>query len=186
MFAKTAILSLFAAGVLGHAVVETPEPRRPGSASDALCGAAVSSVLRRDLAGPIEEASKVADADYACDVYACRGYQFEDNESALQTYQAGDVVSFHVDLIAGHRPGYANVSVVDPVNNVVIGEPLKTWAAWPVNNPGPDRDDINFNVTIPDTLGSVCTEGGNCVIQWYWYATGNRQTYESCIDFIVA
>ncbi|KFA60086.1 hypothetical protein S40285_09294 [Stachybotrys chlorohalonatus IBT 40285] len=186
MFAKTAILSLFAAGVLGHAVVETPEPRRPGSASDALCGAAVSSVLRRDLAGPIEEASKVADADYACDVYACRGYQFEDNESALQTYQAGDVVSFHVDLIAGHRPGYANVSVVDPVNNIVIGEPLKTWAAWPVNNPGPDRDDINFNITIPDNLGSVCTEGGNCVIQWYWYATGNRQTYESCIDFIVA
>lgn len=63
--------------------------------------------LAADLAGPIEEASKVADADYACDVYACRGYQFEDNESALQTYQAGDVVSFHVDLIAGHRPGYA-------------------------------------------------------------------------------
>lgn len=60
-----------------------------------------------DLAGPIEVAVDAADADYNCNAYVCRGFQYEDNVDLLQTYQAGDVVDFHIDLIAGHRPGYA-------------------------------------------------------------------------------
>ena len=41
----------------------------------------------------------------------------------------------------GMANGGQNVSVVDPINNVVLGAPLYSWDAWPVNNPGPDRDD---------------------------------------------
>ncbi|KAK2768722.1 hypothetical protein FQN54_000578 [Arachnomyces sp. PD_36] len=185
MLFQAALFSFCAVGALGHAVVETPTARQPGKASDELCGAGASEALRRDLAGPLEEVVEDADADFNCNVYVCRGYQYEDNEANLQTFQAGDVVDFHIDLVAGHRPGYANVTVIDPVKNVVIGAPLKTWEAWPVENPGPDRDDTDFTVTIPEDLGSVCTEGGNCAIQWYWYAEGNSQTYESCVDFIV-
>jgi hypothetical protein len=44
---------------------------------------------------------------------------------------------------------------------------------------------VDYNVTIPDTLPSTCSKAGNCVIQWYWYASGNEQTYESCHDFYV-
>lgn len=47
MFQSVAVLALAATTVLGHAVVETPEPRKPGAASLDLCGAAVSKVLER-------------------------------------------------------------------------------------------------------------------------------------------
>ena len=47
------------------------------------------------------------------------------------------------------------------------------------------RRPVDFNITIPDTLGSACGEGGKCVLQWYWWAINNKQTYESCLDFYV-
>lgn len=65
------------------------------------------NIVKTDLAGPIENGVKNADEDYNCNAYLCRGYQYEDNEASLHTFSAGEVVDFHVDLIAGHRPGYA-------------------------------------------------------------------------------
>lgn len=62
---------------------------------------------RPDKAGPIENAMAVADDDYHCNAYLCRGYQYEDNENNVQPVKAGDVLTFHIDLIAGHRPGYS-------------------------------------------------------------------------------
>lgn len=47
MLTSAAVLALAATTVLGHAVVEIPEPRKPGAASLDLCGAAVSKVLER-------------------------------------------------------------------------------------------------------------------------------------------
>lgn len=66
-----------------------------------------------DLAAPIEAAVEAAGSDYNCNAYVCRGYQFEDNVDRLQTYQTGDVVPFHINLVAGHRPGWA-VSPLSP------------------------------------------------------------------------
>ncbi|KEY67076.1 hypothetical protein S7711_09968 [Stachybotrys chartarum IBT 7711] len=185
MLFLTSLLSFVAARALGHAVVESPTPRKPGKLFDTQCGAGLTRILRRDLASPIEDALRSADANYNCNAYVCRGYQYESN-GALHTYNAGESVNFHINLVAGHRPGYANVSVIDPVKNVVISSPLKTWADWPITNPGPDRDDLDFSITIPDDLGSICTEGGKCAIQWYWYSLSNSQTYESCVDFVVS
>jgi len=48
------------------------------------------------------------------------------------------------------------------------------------------KSTVNFNVTIPSTLGDKCGTAGKCAIQWYWYATKNKQTYESCVDFYIA
>ena len=64
-------------------------------------------ILVSDKAGPIENAMKYADADYKCNAYLCRGYQFEDNKKNVKELSAGDVIDFRIDLIAGHRPGYA-------------------------------------------------------------------------------
>ncbi|OLN82379.1 hypothetical protein CCHL11_09762 [Colletotrichum chlorophyti] len=179
-----AVLVALATAVLGHGVVQTPEPRTSGPKQEELCGLAVTSQLESDAAGPIENAIKVADSDYKCNLFLCRGYQYEDNEENVRAVKAGESIPFHIDLVAGHRPGYANISVVDLASNTVIGEPLVAWADWPTDNPDPLAD-TDFNVTIPDTLASSCDVGGKCAIQWFWYAKTNKQTYESCIDFYI-
>ncbi|KAI1825452.1 hypothetical protein F4861DRAFT_537919 [Xylaria intraflava] len=172
-------------GVQGHAVIQEPVPRGTGPKQEELCGSVITAVLERDITGPIENAMNSADADYNCNAYLCRGYQWEDNEDKVQVVQAGDVLTFHIDLVAGHHPGYANVSVVDLASNTVIGEPLVQWDNWPDSKSGPPRNDTDFQATIPDTLGTACDEGGKCAIQWYWWSISNSQTYESCVDFYV-
>ncbi|KAL2783292.1 hypothetical protein BJX66DRAFT_345051, partial [Aspergillus keveii] len=103
---QTALLVLIS-GAHGHAVVAEPPPRKTGPAHEAACGAAVVDVLENDIAGPIENAMAKADADYNCNAYLCRGYQFDDNADNVLAVTAGEVLYFHVDLIAGHHPGYA-------------------------------------------------------------------------------
>ncbi|RYP18680.1 hypothetical protein DL765_003815 [Monosporascus sp. GIB2] len=172
------------AGVWSHAVMKEPVPRQAGPVHKELCGAAVAKVLARDRTGPIENAMDAADADYNCDAYFCRGYQYEDNDDNVKVVKAGDILDFKIDMVASHRPGYANVSIVDIATNKII-EPLRTWDEYPGYNTGPDRDDIKFNITIPNTLGATCDTPGKCVLQWYWYVPRSSQTYESCLDVYV-
>ncbi|KAH6635032.1 hypothetical protein B0J18DRAFT_36892 [Chaetomium sp. MPI-SDFR-AT-0129] len=173
-----------ATGALGHAVVTTPQPRVAGPAYTELCGSTYSTYMEKDPAGPIENGVAQAGSSLGCNAYLCRGYQYEDNEAV--PYGVGEVVVFHVDLIAGHHPGFANVSVIDLATNTILGDPLKVWDDWPNATATTPRSDIDFNVTIPESLTSACDAGGKCAIQWYWYAGGNKQTYESCVDFYVA
>ncbi|KAJ4297930.1 hypothetical protein N0V90_005829 [Kalmusia sp. IMI 367209] len=105
----------------------------------------------KDPAGPIENAVAKADANYKCNAYLCRGYQYEDNVSKLQAYSAGQVVTFHVDLVAAHKPGWANVSIIDLKANKAVGSPVKSWSVWPDDVSG-GGDDVDFNVTIPMVL----------------------------------
>lgn len=42
----------------------------------------------------------------------------------------GQVVPFHIDLAAAHKPGWANVSVVDLAANKVLAT-VKSWSVWP-------------------------------------------------------
>ncbi|RYP82895.1 hypothetical protein DL769_001504 [Monosporascus sp. CRB-8-3] len=155
------------AGVWSHAVMKEPVPRQAGPVHEELCGAAVAKVLARDPTGPIENAIDAADADYNCNAYFCRGYQYEDNVDNVKAVKAGDVLDFKIDMVASHRPGYANVSIVDIATNEII-EPL-----------------LKFNITIPDTLAATCDAPGKCVLQWYWYVPKNNQTYESCLDLYI-
>lgn len=69
---------------------------------------------QQDIAGPIENAMEDVDADYNCNAYLCRGYQYEDNTDNVKETKAGDVLVFHIDLIAGHHPGYAVISSSHP------------------------------------------------------------------------
>ena len=63
---------------------------------------------------------KKADENYNCNAYLCRGYQLEDNLDSVQAVKAGDVIDFHIDLIAGHHPGYAVSTSKVGMSDVVI------------------------------------------------------------------
>ncbi|KFX99248.1 hypothetical protein V490_01876 [Pseudogymnoascus sp. VKM F-3557] len=186
MFITTPIILLLsAAGVWGHARIDSPVPRLTGSAHVSACGSAVATKLESDNTGPIENSVPYIDANYKCNIYLCRGYQYEDNTSRVMALNADDNIPFHINLVAGHKPGYANASVVDTSTNKVVAA-LKTWDHWPDVTDGSTYDQkTNFNVTIPSGLESTCGTAGKCVIQWYWYAIANDQTYESCHDFYI-
>ena len=93
-----------------------------------------------DPTGPIENAIKKKDSDYRCDALLCRGYQFADNEDNIHTVREGDSMNFMVEINAGHRPAYANVSLIDTELNKII-TPLKEWPGWPCNTAFPCDDD---------------------------------------------
>ncbi|KAH7106641.1 hypothetical protein BKA62DRAFT_766168 [Auriculariales sp. MPI-PUGE-AT-0066] len=181
-------LASLAATVTGHARVTNPPPRLPGSVAEVACGPAPYKQLAKDLANPIEGAlAKISETpEYnatGCPLFKCRGLSLKDNMSLVQTYTAGDIVSFHVSIVA-HHTGYANVSIIDLETNTEM-ERLYTWkvyanstipvSEWPL-------DEKDFNVTIP-ALGGKCASVGACAIQWFWYATENSQTYMNCVDF---
>ncbi|PQE31182.1 chitin binding protein [Rutstroemia sp. NJR-2017a WRK4] len=144
MRSPTIILATLAAAVTvnAHGVMLTPTPRKTGAKQLAVCGSAVTAQLKSDTAGPIENSVAKIDANWtaACNLYLCRGYQYEDNKSNVKVYHPGDVQVIHIDLIAGHKPGWANVSVVDLATNKVIGAPLKSWSVWPDDVPGGGDD----------------------------------------------
>lgn len=79
------------------------------------------------------------------------------------------------------------MSIVDVVTQSLIGDALKDWPVYANDSLGPANwpaDETSFSVTIPDVT-SQCSEAGACAIQWWWYGTGNDQTYESCVDFVI-
>jgi hypothetical protein len=84
------------------------------------------------------------------------GLKLEDNVDRVQTYSAGQVVNFLVDIEARHTgkavsdlthtasrlkyliPTFRqNVSVVDLTSQTVIGEPLFNWPVYTNNSLGP-------------------------------------------------
>ncbi|TFK64455.1 hypothetical protein BDN72DRAFT_846617 [Pluteus cervinus] len=181
---------LLLASAHGHGVITKPKPRAIGAANQAACGEGVYGVLKKDDHGPIESAAAKTDSGYnatACHLFFCRGLQFDDNKSNVQTYKAGQVVPFHVD-IAAHHTGYANVSIFNLATQEPIGAPLVSWSVYANDTLGPSEwppNESDFNVTIPSNLGTTCSKAGQCAIQWWWYGY-NKQTYESCVDFVVA
>ncbi|KAG2415097.1 hypothetical protein HFD88_006288 [Aspergillus terreus] len=173
----------------GHGFVKSPQPRMPGKAMQAACGQQVTINQESDNYGNIQGELQVANgqSDYnaqKCDIWLCKGYKFADNKDNVFSYSAGQKVDFTVDIRAPHT-GVANVSVVDTASNSVIGSPLKSWDNYASTATGVTEEETNFSVTIPDDLGSQCSEAGACVLQWYWFAESIDQTYESCVDFTV-
>ncbi|KAI1116197.1 hypothetical protein F5Y14DRAFT_89822 [Nemania sp. NC0429] len=188
-------LAVLAATAHGHGYISSPAMRMPGDATTAACGKSVVADIVRDKTSHVEGLPELAakDAGYhaaQCNLWLCRGVQFADNAANVQAYAPGQVVAVKVALTIPHA-GSANVSVVDTKTNTVVGQPLLTWPAGYADerqyygNTLP-ANQTSFNVTIPTTLGARCATAGDCVIQWWWYGKGARQTYESCIDFTVA
>ncbi|KAJ5658802.1 uncharacterized protein N7484_002451 [Penicillium longicatenatum] len=174
--------------VHGHGFVSSPTPRYPGSAFEASCGQQAYYTETSDVYGNVQGMLQVADSqsDYnaaECNAWLCKGFKYADN-NVTYSYTAGQTVDFEVTIHAPHT-GVANVSVVDTSTNTVIGTPLISWSVYASVSTGVAANNTAFSVTIPDDLGDQCTTGGDCVLQWYWYAESIDQTYESCVDFTV-
>ncbi|KAJ5553693.1 hypothetical protein N7494_003071 [Penicillium frequentans] len=174
--------------VHGHGFVSSPTPRYPGSAFEAACGQQAYDTETSDVYGNIQGMLQVAESqsDYnaaECNAWLCKGFKYADN-NVTYSYTAGETVDFEVTIHAPHT-GVANVSVVDTSTNTVIGSPLISWSVYASVSTGVAANNTAFSVTIPDDLGDQCTTGGDCVLQWYWYAESIDQTYESCVDFTV-
>ncbi|PGH26405.1 hypothetical protein AJ80_01903 [Polytolypa hystricis UAMH7299] len=180
---------IFAVQTYAHGLLAKPATRAPDAATAAVCGQTMVDFYKQDNTSYPEALIRAdgLDEDYDaenCNLWLCKGFQFEDNTENVFEYKPGDVVDLEVFIRIAHL-GYANVSVVDTATNTVVGDFLKLWEdgyADPEDSPDFPEDQTNFSVTIPE-LDGKCTQAGECVIQWYWFGQG--QTYESCIDFTV-
>jgi hypothetical protein len=183
-----ASLLALVASATAHGVIVSPPHRTPGTAYEAACGSTIYNNQASDQAGPVQllmqSSSSITDAA-TCDLWLCKGYQFDDNTANVQSYTLGETVPWTVDIRAPHT-GYANVSIVDTKTNSIIGSALKSWDVYASTSTGVRADETTFDITIPSDLEG-CTTAGDCVIQWFWYSPpGVDQTYEGCVDFVIS
>ncbi|KAI0469962.1 hypothetical protein GGR56DRAFT_661372 [Xylariaceae sp. FL0804] len=181
---STIVASALVALAAAHGNITSPPARLTGPGMVKACGQqAVSNVLA-DGTIPLED---VFGALSTCKLDLCRGAVFADNTANVQTFTPGQVVNMLAQLPIPHE-GPMNVSIIDTATNTAISDPLiefdsyadEALAVLPANN-------TNFDVTIPTNLAAdACTVAGQCVLQWFWFGTAAKQTYESCIDFVMA
>ncbi|KAF2200239.1 hypothetical protein GQ43DRAFT_441760 [Delitschia confertaspora ATCC 74209] len=194
MHTLTAALITLIPTVLSHGLIQSPPSRPVGPAIVSACGNGVVSQIRADNTSHVEGLPEAAAKDSAykpsqCNLWLCKGLQFADNPATnIQKWSAGQVVPLKVWVRIPHE-GSANVSVVDTKTNQVVGDMLKVWKSGYA--PGRAEKDVpldqkEFSVTIPNGLEQRCATAGACVLQWWWYGTGAKQTYESCVDFTIA
>jgi hypothetical protein len=165
------ILALaFLPTVLSHGLITTPPSRPVGPAILANCGPKVEQDIRLDNTSHVEGLPELAAKDTVynaakCNLWLCKGLQFDDNRNNTQTWQAGQVVPVKVWLRIPHE-GSANVSIVDTKSNQIVGDMLKVWASGYA--PGKKETDApldqrEFSVTVPEGLEEKCAAAGDCV-----------------------
>jgi hypothetical protein len=116
----------------------------------------------------------------------CRGAKFEDNVDQVQTFTVGQVVAMTALIPIPHE-GPMNVSIVDTATNKAIGTPLISFDSYADESlPALPANNTAFSVTIPQLSAGQCTQAGACVVQWFWFGTAAKQTYESCVDFVMS
>ncbi|KAL2265113.1 hypothetical protein VTJ83DRAFT_6213 [Remersonia thermophila] len=152
----------------GHGRVTAPATRSPGDATAAVCGQTLVDFYQKDPTSYPEALLRSnpggLKAPYdpeKCNLWLCKGYQFEESANNVQTYTPGQVVNFEVSIRIAHR-GYANVSVVDTRTNTIIAGPLISWPSDYAASLPPPADQTNFSVAIPE-LGNQCIQAGDCV-----------------------
>lgn len=180
--ALLALLPLVAA----HGFIKSPTPRKPGNAFKAACGEQPFYQQSSDINGNVQGIKQVVGNSFDaadCNLWLCKGFQFDDNKDNVQSYKLGEKIPFEINIAAPHT-GYANVSVVKTSSDSMIGEPLIEFENY-ASNSGTAANNTAFSVTLPESLGGDCTKAGDCVLQWFWNAPDIDQTYEACVDFVV-
>lgn len=173
--------------VAAHGFIRDPPARRPGDAFAAACGQQPFNQQSADINGNVQGIFQVVGSDLdasACNLWLCKGFQFDDNADNVQSYSLGETIDFDVEIAAPHT-GFANVSVVKTSTDSIIGVPLIEFENY-ASNAGVAANNTAFSVTLPADLEGECTAPGDCVLQWFWDAPDIDQTYESCIDFTVS
>ncbi|KDN60972.1 hypothetical protein CSUB01_08807 [Colletotrichum sublineola] len=173
----TAATALLATMVSAHGNVVSPPTRQAGAAMAAACGKANVQAVTSDPTIPLED---LVNPPATC-------AKFEDNEANVQTFTAGQVVNMKAEIPIPHE-GPMNVSIVDTASNEAIGEPLIVFDSYADENLAQlPANNTDFNITMPSNLpAGKCVQGGECVVQWFWFGTNAKQTYESCVDFVMA
>lgn len=172
--------------VAAHGFIKSPTPRMPGDAFKAACGEQPFYQQSSDINGNVQGIKQVVGQNFNaadCNLWLCKGFQFDDNKDNVQSYKLGEKIPFEINIAAPHT-GYANVSVVKTSSDTMIGEPLIEFENYAANS-GTAANNTAFSVTLPESLGGECTKAGDCVLQWFWDAPDINQTYESCVDFVV-
>ncbi|CAI6342251.1 unnamed protein product [Periconia digitata] len=180
-------LAAMASTVAAHGYIRSPAPRMPGDAMKAACGQQIFNTFNSDINGNMQGALQNPGPDFdaaKCNIWTCKGMQFEDNTANVQAWTAGEKVPMVVNIAAPHT-GVANVSIIDTADSSVIGEPLISWDVYASTARGTQANETNFEITIPSDLGGKCAEAGACALQWWWDSREVDQTYEGCIDFTV-
>ncbi|CAG8960101.1 hypothetical protein HYFRA_00010579 [Hymenoscyphus fraxineus] len=179
-----------ATSVSAHGLITQPPARAVGPTMVENCGPSVAALVTADNTSHVEdmpEASLLEPKFKAdkCNLFLCRGTQFEDNRNQVQNFTAGQKVNMKASIPIPHE-GPMNVSVIKTSTNKAIGSPLIEFKSYADESlPVLPANNTDFDVTIPTTLGADCTVPGDCVLQWFWFGTGAKQTYESCVDFVV-
>lgn len=201
----TAVVSLFVASVAAHGNITFPPARLTGPGMVAACGQTAVDAVLKDGTIPLEDVTSPAAGcklsflknsielaiisnQPSGQLDLCRGAVFSDNQNQVQTYQPGQVINMTAQIPISHE-GPMNVSIVSTANNSILatGANLIVFdsyadeklAVLPANNTA-------FSVTIPvDLAEDACLVAGDCVLQWFWFGTIAKQTYESCVDFVV-
>ena len=152
-----------------HGIITTPVPRAPGAASLAACGKAVIGLIKADNTSHVEGLPEAAltDSTYnakACNLWLCKGLQYEGDRSLVQKYKPGQKVPVHVYLRIPHA-GTANVSIVETSTNTILGEQLLYWDNYANQSlPAIPANNSDFSVTIPGNIGrGKCASPGDCV-----------------------
>jgi hypothetical protein len=175
--------TLWAATTLAHGNITSPPARQPGPVMQQVCGAAAVSSILADGTGPLENIQSNGAAD--CNIFMCKGAQFEDNLANVQEFAPGEVVPFKAQLPIPHE-GPCNVSIIDTATNTQVGQPLLVFDSYADENLAQlPANNTAFSVTMPADLGTQCQTPGECTIQWFWFGTSAQQTYENCVDFVM-
>jgi hypothetical protein len=178
-----AVAAIFVTSVFAHGNITSPPARLPGPAMKAACGQGAVAAVMADPTTPLED---VPVTGASCKLDMCRGAVFADNKAQVQTYSPGQVVPFKAQLPIPHE-GPMNVSIVDTKTNKVIGPPLIKFASYADENLAVlPANNTAFSVKVPAMQAGQCAVAGQCVMQWFWVGTNAKQTYESCVDFVMA
>jgi hypothetical protein len=163
-------LAAFTTRAYGHGLVTSPATRGPGNATAAVCGQTMVDFYRADNTSYPEHFFRTggtSDPGYnpaLCNMWLCKGFQWEDNTLQLMPVVPGTVIPIEVFIRIPHV-GHANVSIVDTTTNTVVGEPLIEWPSGYADGalfPNLPANQTSFNVTIPE-LSPRCTMPGTCV-----------------------
>ena len=171
--------------ISAHGNITSPPARLPGPAMLAACGQPAVAAVMADGTTPLEDVPTTA-ASPTCKLDLCRGAVFDDNKAQVQTFTPGQTVRMLAALPIPHE-GPMNVSIIDTATNKAVGPPLISFASYadeklaqlPANN-------TDFSVMVPQMAAGQCAVAGQCVMQWFWFGTKAQQTYESCVDFVMA
>ena len=122
-----------------------------------------------------------------CKLDLCRGATFADNAKNVQTYTPGQTIRMTATLPIPHE-GPMNVSIIDTATNKAIGPPLISFKSYADENLATlPANNTDFSFKMPSKMAEgACAQAGQCTMQWFWVGTQAQQTYESCVDFVMA